>query len=125
MGAYSVLTPTKRSYVAFVCIQFSMRINSHLSCRKAAMTKFAWESRFSTKSWYMHIHVADNKDLINLRGCAVFLALFYSHIPNVNGATSLDLCLNAAGYVHCCVALLFAQAESHDRCADSFNLEKL
>ena len=36
--------------------------------------------------------------------------------------TSLDVCLNAAGYVHCWVALLFAQAESHDRCADSFEI---
>ena len=85
MGAHSVRTSTKRSYVAFVCIQFSMRISSHLSCGKAALTvSLHGESRFSTKSWYMHIHVRQRPD--QSACCAVFLALLCLHIPNVNGA---------------------------------------
>ena len=56
------------------------------SCRKTALTLFAWQVTISTKSWYMHIHVANNKGLISLLGCAVFLVLLHSHIPYVNGA---------------------------------------
>ena len=64
----------------------SKRKGSHLPGGKAALILSLYgESRFSPKSWYMHVHAADSKGQISLRGCEVFLALLYSHIPNVNG----------------------------------------
>ena len=87
MDAHSIWASNISLYVTCVCIQISMRISSHLPGGKAALIlNLHGESRFSTKSWYMHVHAADNKGLISLRGCAVFLVLLYSHMPNVNGA---------------------------------------
>ena len=52
---------------------------------KQCSEEFAWRVRFSTKSWYMYIHVAEQMP-DQSAWCAVFLALVYSHIQNVNGA---------------------------------------